>query len=73
MPGFLQLSAIPPALKREKLLKTWLMQFSLISAARHLARDEMDGMRRNVIGGSVAGGGADRRSGYEQAFPAFAT
>ena len=34
MPGFLQLSAIPLALKREKLLKTRLMKFWLISAAR---------------------------------------
>ena len=35
MPSFLQLSAIPLALKNEKVLKTQLMQFSLISAARH--------------------------------------
>jgi hypothetical protein len=34
VPVFLQLSAIPLALKPEKLLKTRLMQFSLISAAR---------------------------------------
>lgn len=30
-------------------------------AIARLARDELNGMRRNVIGGSVAGGGA---SGY---------
>jgi hypothetical protein len=36
MPRFLQLSAIPLALKNEKLLKAQLIQFSLISAARHL-------------------------------------
>jgi hypothetical protein len=37
VPRFLQLSAIPLALKNEKLLKTQLIQFSLISAARHPA------------------------------------
>ncbi len=51
MPSFLQLSAIPLALKNEKLLKTQLIQFSLISAARQIEKGPI--FRRVLANGRV--------------------